>query len=160
MNEFEIRLHLLIDILDKKCETLNIILNLTENQGTILQSDNKTHEVLEMFREVTAEKQRLIDEILYMDTAFNKSYELIKHNFSIPTVVQSNRSNILKMQGLITDISNITTSLELSERNNDDISTKLITSSPRQQTPPHTPKFSQSQANYLLNSYSKNIIKK
>jgi len=77
MVETETQLKLLIDILDKKADELSVILSITENQETLLGQPPGS-ERSSIFNQMTAEKQKHIDEVLSCDAAFQSIFDGIK----------------------------------------------------------------------------------
>lgn len=152
MDEFGLRLKMLIDILDKKWRLLSRVTNIVENQGTILKSADKTKETLEIFRVLTEEKQKVIDEIFALDSAFNTTYDKIKHNFDNKVVTNAYRQEISQMQGYIKDILIHSENITIIEKSND----QYILEDRFKQTTPVTPK-TVGQTNLFQNGISNGI---
>ena len=80
MNEFEIKMDMLISSLKEKNDTLNVILNITENQEQILDID-KGEETWAMFVQMNEAKQEHIDRIVELDNIFQGVFEGISEGF-------------------------------------------------------------------------------
>lgn len=177
MDEFGLRLKMLIDILDKKWRLLSRVTNIVENQGTILKSADKTKETLEIFRVLTDEKQKVIDEIFALDSAFNTTYDKIKHNFDNKVVTNAYRQEISQMQGYIKDILINSENITILEKSNE----QYILEDRFKQTTPVSPttlvqngvvqngvmqngivqnaQFTGSRAKSMIEKYKKNVLK-
>lgn len=151
VDDFGIRLKLITDILQKKIDVLKLLLNVTENQGVVLESKNKNEIALTMLRTLTDEKQRMIDEILQMDSVFQKTYTAIKHNFQNQSVTKQYKKEILHMQGTIREISVISDKIVLAERYNDNITKTMSKAINERKTV-----TSNATKNNLLQMYNKN----
>ncbi len=81
MDEFGLRLSLLLEITGKKKNLLEIILNITFNQNCIVLGELTT-ETRQLFMELAKEKQKLIDEVYSLDTVFQRTYDAVKHLFN------------------------------------------------------------------------------
>ncbi len=125
MQDFKIKLNLIIDILREKKSKLNTLAIITENQGTILESREKSKESVTMLTELIEEKQKIIDEVLGYDDVFLKKYEEIKGEFDSEEVRRANRDAILEMQELIISINESNEKVITLERANDEIVKRL-----------------------------------
>ncbi len=125
MQDFKIKLNLIIDILREKNSKLKTLAIITENQGTILESQEKSKESITMLTELIEEKQKIIDEVLGYDDVFLKKYEEIKSEFDSEEVRRANRDEILEMQELIVSINDNNEKVITLERANDEIVKKL-----------------------------------
>ncbi len=125
MQDFKIKLNLIIDILREKNSKLNTLAVITENQGTILESREKSKESVAMLSELIDEKQKIIDEVLGYDDVFLKKYEEIKGEFDNEEVRRANREEILEMQELIISINDNNEKVITLEKANDEIVKKL-----------------------------------
>ena len=81
MDPFLLRLRLLNRILEKKTDTLIQILNITENQRTVLSSNACGGQALELFTGMAREKQKLIDTLNEGDRVFEKTFREISTVF-------------------------------------------------------------------------------
>jgi len=79
-DEFEIKLSLLLEILDKKQAALNDVLNISENQETLYLSP-PSEERREFLVEMGREKQKQIDEVLACDEVFQRLFDSIADEF-------------------------------------------------------------------------------
>ncbi len=125
MEDFKLKLNLIIDILREKNTKLQTLAIITENQGTVLESKEKSKETMEMLTNLIDEKQKLIDEILRFDDVFLKKYEEIKDFFDVEEIRRENREAILEMQELIVAINEGNDKVITLERANDEIARKL-----------------------------------
>lgn len=127
MENFKIKIKLITDILKEKKEKLHRLAIITENQGTVLESKEKTAETVSMLTELINEKQKIIDEILSYDDVFLKIYEEIKIELNNEKVRHNNRDEILEMQELILNINESNEKVIVLERANDEIVNGLKT---------------------------------
>ena len=79
MDGFPVKLQMLLDILAKKEESLTQILSITENQHAILAWDASGGK--EMFLQMNAEKQGLIDSVLQYDAMFDNIFKEMGGDF-------------------------------------------------------------------------------
>lgn len=70
MDPVEIKLGILMDCIKKKEQALVEILSITENQGTVLQSDLTGDEIRAFMVQMNREKQIYIQTVLQSDTMF------------------------------------------------------------------------------------------
>jgi hypothetical protein len=125
--QLEIQLKLLINILDKKYTTLQEILSITENQGTVLKSVPSDRE---MFQFMFDEKQTRIDSISAGDDLFNRMFGSVME--AIKKEKNSYKSYIAQMQTLVKAIMHIEIRIRLEERNNKKYLQNIINPVPRQ----------------------------
>ncbi len=125
MKDFKLKLSIIIDILKEKSDKLQTLAIITENQGVVLESREKTRESVEMLSQLISEKQKLIDEVLTYDEVFLKNYEEIKGNFDDEQIRREHRDEILAVQELIVGINEKNEKVIMLERANDDIVNKL-----------------------------------
>ena len=82
-------LKLLNDILAKKTEELEIVAAISENQETLIESpydwddSPKMEERTFIFKEMSAEKQKHIDEVLNCDNVFQSIYDAAKDKIEL-----------------------------------------------------------------------------
>lgn len=119
MNNEYIKLNILQDILEEKNTLLNTVQNICDNQKTILESLEKTDEILHLFKETTQEKQKSIDKILSLDESFNNTFEQIHHIFQDRNVSLGYKIEIKKMQDKISKIEQLTEKIKNIESAND-----------------------------------------
>lgn len=99
MDEFGVRLSVLLDITQKKNVLLDTILNITYNQNSVVISELTT-ENRQLFMALAKEKQKLIDEVYSLDTVFQRTYDAIKHLFDTQ-LKQSDKDKLTQLQELI-----------------------------------------------------------
>lgn len=119
MDEFSVRLSLLLDITTKKKNILEIILNLTENQNCVaLSALDKESRAL--FMELSNEKQKNIDEVYNLDIVFDRAYESIKDCFS-NELSDETREKVLQLQNTIDGVMNLNDKICSIESINNDL---------------------------------------
>lgn len=156
MEDFKIKLNLVIDILREKNSKLKTLAIITENQGTVLGSSQKTSESVEMLTQLIEEKQKLIDEILGYDDVFLKTYDQIKDEFEKEEVRKLYRDEILEMQELIVSISEGNEKIIVLERSNDEI-VKSLRNNIERQASIENKKNSENQGNITNNNTQNNV---
>ncbi len=119
MNNINLKLNILLDTLKEKQDALITILNLCENQTTVLSSDQKTKEVLDFFKSLAQEKQKLIDKVLNLDIAFNNNYTSIESFFTSSDMSEDLKVLIREMQKNIQEIEQLTKTIKEQEAKND-----------------------------------------
>lgn len=119
MDEFSVRLSLLLDITTKKKSILEIILNLTENQNCVALSElDKDSRAL--FMELSHEKQKKIDDVYNLDVVFDRAYESIKDCFS-GELSEETRQKVLLLQNAIESVMNLNDKICAIESMNNDL---------------------------------------
>jgi len=81
MDEFEIKLKILINIVEEKKNLLTSIYDITENQETFLKSGSSSEEFEMFFLEMVEEKQKYIDKVLDSDKVFQRIFLEISDGF-------------------------------------------------------------------------------
>ncbi len=114
-----IKLNLLLDMLKEKEEKLEIISNITQNQETIIKSNNKSPETLSLFKSLSKEKQLVIDKVLSIDTAFSSNYSTVEHIFKLQNIPDELKPIIKQMQSSISTIDILTNDIKKREKQND-----------------------------------------
>lgn len=114
MSEFATNLKLLIDMIEKKKNNLEQILNITLNQRELI--GNK--ETRELFLEMNLEKQNLIDEILALDNVFQRKFDLIAHNFQNKVVTKNYREEVLLLQDHTKSVLRLDNDIRVQEEKN------------------------------------------
>ncbi len=114
MSEFDININLLIDIIIKKKNHLQQILNITLNQRELLGKE----ESKQLFIEMNEEKQILIDEVLALDNVFQRKFDLISHNFDSRVVVDAYRDKIALIQDYTKDVLRLDNEIRVQEDKN------------------------------------------
>jgi len=79
-DEFETKLALLQEVLDKKQVALTMVLNISENQETLYLSP-ASDERREFLLEMGKEKQKQIDDVLACDEVFQRIFDSIANEF-------------------------------------------------------------------------------
>ena len=77
MDQFLLHLRLLNELLEKKLRVLTQILNITENQQSVITAGASGSEVLRLYEGMSEEKQRLIDAVIKGDRVFEQTYREI-----------------------------------------------------------------------------------
>lgn len=108
------KLELLIDILEKKKEVLHTILALTENQSTLLEQPSSI-EILQAFKEVSDEKQKWIEEVLTLDTVFNRTFSKIE---GFEEEAHAYKETIIKLQKLVEQVTDVDIKIRVIEQKN------------------------------------------
>jgi len=125
--QVEIQLKLLVNILDKKYNTLQEILSITENQGTVLKSVPSDRE---MFQFMFDEKQTRIDSISSGDDIFNRMFAKVMED--VKKEKTNYKPQIIQMQTLVKAIMHIEIRIRLEERNNKKYLQNIINPVPMQ----------------------------
>ena len=81
MDKFLLHLRVLDGILDKKINVLKQILNITENQQTVLSTRVRDSSALTLYKGMSEEKQKLIDIVNNSDRVFERAYREISPVF-------------------------------------------------------------------------------
>ena len=73
MSDFTTKIKILTDIVTEKSKSLTTLLNITQNQRTLLTVDEQDiqPQALEIFTQMTLEKKALIEKIVEKDQVFN-----------------------------------------------------------------------------------------
>jgi len=99
--------------LEKKLEVLNKLTDLTSAQADLLKEEELDDEA---FKDLVEKKGVLIEELTKLDEGFEKMYENIKEEMKADPA--SHKEQILKLQKLIEEVTEVGTCLEASERRN------------------------------------------
>ncbi|GHV42018.1 hypothetical protein FACS189490_10070 [Clostridia bacterium] len=105
---------LLNDVLRKKRETLETILAISENQEVLLNSP-PTAERAAIFKEMSAEKQKGIDEVIRCDGVFETMFEPLKPYLDQKTPY---RDILVKTQALVDDVLTLDAQIRAQEAKN------------------------------------------
>ncbi len=119
MDQFNLKIKLLLDITVKKRDVLIKILNITENQNCILKNKKVDADILEMFRFLADEKQKAIDEVLSQDTVFQRTFDGINHLLS-NNLSDQQRNYVATLQSLIDEIVTLDEKIRQFERLNNE----------------------------------------
>jgi len=115
MNEFEIKVDMLISSLEKKREALSAILNITENQKLVL-ADRAEPAYGAMFNEMNAIKQESIDAVMELDRLFQSVFESISPGFEENATAIKDK--VAYMQDLITEVLEMDIKIRAAEQRN------------------------------------------
>jgi len=153
MNEFEIKVDMLISSLEKKREALNAILNITENQNLVL-SDSSNPAYVAMFNEMNAIKQENIDEVIEMDSLFQGVFGGISDGFE--QGAEDCKAKVALMQDLITEVLETDIKIRSAEQKNRLIADDLRQISAGSGNQPSKSQPNGAVRNHLLKQYEKN----
>ena len=145
MEELLLKMNLMVDILAKKKQALNQILDITENQETILLQP-KSDELMVMFNEMNLEKQEYIQVVLQADDFFQNTFKDIKSNFEHNA--EKYKDEVRDLQNKIKEIIDIDVKIRVKEERNKMLLPKFSTNLKIK-----APKASKS---YMLEQYAKN----
>jgi hypothetical protein len=115
MEKFLITLRVLKDVLEKKRDALTRILDISQNQETILQSP-PSPERASFFAQTTAEKQILIDSVKEFDEVFERFFDTIKLN--LEDKKEEGREEIIMLQALISMVLELDVAIRAQELKN------------------------------------------
>ena len=144
MTERNLELNLLADVLFKKKEALQYILNITENQEMVLKQP-KSQEITDLFNEMSAEKQRQIDTVLQSDVVFQDIFARLKNTFD--DVAENNKEQVRILQDLIKEVTDIDVAIRVKEERNKTLFNQNHTTS--------KPDTTNTNKRYLLEQYAK-----
>lgn len=116
MDNFEVQLKVLFDILVKKKQALTQILNISENQETILLSKMESTEISNFFVAMNEEKQGLIDEVIKSDDLFQNIFDSIKDVFE--DKAKEFKTDVANLQSEIKVLIEMDTKIRLQEEKN------------------------------------------
>jgi hypothetical protein len=117
MENFTVTLKILRDILEKKQAALEGVLNITQNQETILQSPDSV-ERSTFFVQCNVEKQNLIDRVKEYDEMFQGFFDQIKDGLRDMARHEENKPEIIKLQALISQVVEQDVQIRAQERKN------------------------------------------
>lgn len=151
MNEIEVKLDILESSINKKIEILNQIYNITENQELFFRtlSGDEREEYLSS---ATEEKQKLIDEILRIDTVFISTFE--SFNGMLNENRNQYRERILGIQEKIKEVMDIDIKIRAKESRNKQL---FI---PKRDISGPVIKALKASKGYVIEQYAKNTMKK
>lgn len=150
MNEIDIKLDILENSVKKKERLLNQILNITENQEMFI-STLKGREKDAYLKSAAEEKQKLIDEVLRIDTVFISTFE--SFNGMLNENRQQYKQRILKLQEDIKTVVDLDIKIRAKEERNRQL---FI---PRQVSSSKDFKAIKANKGYVLEQYAKNSKK-
>lgn len=123
MEEFLLKIRLLTDIVGKKKQVLNQILDITENQETVLLQPKPE---ITLFNEMNMEKQNHIQTVLQADDFFQNVFDSIKEIF------EKNAKNcadeIKQLQAEIKAVIDLDIKIRVKEQRNKMLLPKPVTS--------------------------------
>lgn len=119
MDNQEIKMDLLIDVLNKKAKLLDNIFNITANQQALLKNSCNTLEIKNLYLEMGKEKQILIDNTIKSDKIFNNIFEGVSSNLNQCSSKYKDKFKL--MQSLIKAITDIDYKIRVLESQNSQI---------------------------------------
>jgi len=153
MNEFEIKVDMLISSLEKKREALNAILNITENQNLVLL-DRADRSYVAMFNEMNAIKQQNIDTVLEMDNIFQGVFGGISDGFE--QMAENCKEKVSKMQDIISEVLETDIKIRAAEQKNRLIADEIRQLPKASGNPSAKAQPTGAAKNHLLKQYEKN----
>lgn len=144
--EIEIKVKLLMDVLAVKLRTLTQILNITENQESLLLSDDTSGALSVFFDGMSREKQVLIDEVTKADNLFQSAFNEISEDFE--RFAQGNKELVVGLQEGIKRVMDVDIKIRVMEQRN-----RELVSKHKKGGKIAVPKASKG---YLLEQYKKN----
>lgn len=120
MDEFALRISLLIKITNKKKEYLELIKNITYNQNSIVIANEIDSNSRQLFMNLAKEKQTIIDEVYNLDTVFQRTYNSIKHLFN-NSLSKEYKLKLKELQSIIDNIILLDKQICEIESNNSDL---------------------------------------
>lgn len=115
---FSIKVNLLSDVLAKKKAALTLILNITENQETLL-TQPPSQEGAAFFRAMSLEKQKNIDDVLECDNVFSEVFGEISQSFE--ENANKNRADVLRLQEDIKSVMDLDIKIRFQEARNKEL---------------------------------------
>jgi len=147
--EFETKLAILGDILAKKQEALETILNICENQESLYASSS-IHERRDFLLEMGKEKQIYIDQVLHCDDAFQAIFEPLSATF--PDKGQNYPDQVKGLQEAIQRVLEIDVKIRVQEERTK-ISAKAVWAKEGRGA---SAEPTQADRNYILSQYQEN----
>ena len=119
-----ISLKVLIECLKKKKEALKRIVDITENQGCLLNSELAHEEVYSFFMQMNGEKQEFIQKVLQCDNVFENMFQ------KVGSILDDNPSKygeqVRILQNMIREVMDLDAQIRVSEDNNSQILTQTM----------------------------------
>lgn len=142
MNDFTVKLRILKDILQKKKDALAMVLNITHNQETILQSPASPDRNA-FFSETASEKQKLIDSVREYDELFQGIFNPVKEGLEekIHEDISANKPEIMALQALISEILELDIAIRGQEMKNNSLLTSDMSAQTQQSKPAPTAEY-------------------
>ncbi|MDR0957943.1 MAG: hypothetical protein LBM16_01875 [Clostridiales bacterium] len=147
----ETQFKILIQILEKKKAALEVILNVSENQEALLESPPDEARA-SMFKAMSDEKQKHIDEILHLDNVFQTGFDPLRQE--IEDNPKKWRKYLVDMQIMIDDVLELDVKIRAQETKNRTIITEQM---PHIKQP--KPVISEAAKRELLHLYKQNSKK-
>ncbi|MDR1558973.1 MAG: hypothetical protein LBS84_04590 [Clostridiales bacterium] len=119
MDQFLSRLRVLDGILETKTNILKQILNITENQRTVLTAGSHDDSALPIFAGMNEEKQKLIETLNEGDRVFQRTYREIKSAFE--TEAYKYAGLVRRVQERIKRVTALDTRIRVQEARNGDV---------------------------------------
>ncbi len=102
MDDFGLKISLLIEITNKKKALLDTIYNITFNQNCIALGDLDTKN-RNLFMQLAKEKQKSIDEVYNLDTVFQRTFDTVQHLFS-SNLSDEQKVKLRELQSIIDEV--------------------------------------------------------
>lgn len=130
-------LRILSDILEKKRMALGGILDITQNQETVLAGPPGTQRA-SFFASTTTEKQRLIDDVKEFDRVFQSFFDGVKDGLQerVDAGPPEVRDTLARLQGQISAVLELDVAIRAQETKNKE----LLPPPPSAEAPPPTPR--------------------
>ena len=145
--ELHARLMLLLDILQRKKSALELIFNISENQGVVLNANDSQSG--QLFKEMSNLKQANIDEVLNFDNVFQSLFDSVKD--SLEDIPSDLKPLVADIQAEIKGVMDLDYKIRLQEEINKDMYSRL--------TKPAKP-VGVVQKERMINQYKENSGKK
>ncbi len=116
MNEFRIRVKLLNELLQKKQEALSAILNICENEETVITNGAGGDNDRGLLRAMAEEKQSNINIVLESDEIFETTFSRIRDGFE--QNAKENKEAVTSMKALISAVCDLDIKIRLKEEQN------------------------------------------
>jgi hypothetical protein len=146
VDNFILKMNLLCDILESKKEILRSILNISENQETLLYQTEKNDIMTIMFRQMNDERHLLIDEVIKNDAMFDNIFMSIKDIFE--EKASENKDIVRKLQSGIREITDFDVKIRLQERKLNEYALNEMKKTKN--------KINKASTEYILSQYKKN----
>lgn len=118
MDAFETKLKLLIDIVTEKNTKLTQVLNITQNQETLLKIQNPEPQIAEMLRDMTLEKHALVEAVIEGDEVFNTLFEGLE---DFENRAQQYKETIRALQEVVKVAADLDLNIRIAEETNKNI---------------------------------------
>ncbi len=102
MDDFGVKISLLLEITNKKKILLETIFNITYNQNCIALGE-LTSDSRKLFMNLAKEKQKSIDEVYNLDTVFQRTFDSIKHLLNT-SLSDEQKNKLQKLQNVIDEV--------------------------------------------------------